>query len=115
MHVGFHSLAKSSNFEFLTILYGRSPLSDESKNCLNILCNYTMTHYAILTIKQQIWILTIPRYGAVEMRSIPAVAPQHNPPSAVNFASLKKRQSFRKNVEKIDFSSFLVRNILLVW
>ena len=94
MHVGFHSLAKSSNFEFLTILYGRSPLSDESKNCLNILCNYTMTHYAILTIKQQIWILTIPRYGAVEMRSIPAVAPQDNPTIGSKFCIFKKEAIF---------------------
>ena len=31
--------------------------SSESKNCLNILCSYTMTHYTILTIKQQILML----------------------------------------------------------
>ena len=37
--------------------HDRSPLSSESKNCLNILCSYTMTHYTILTIKQQILIL----------------------------------------------------------
>ena len=46
-------------FNFRQSLYGRLPLSSESKNCLslNILCNYTMTHYTILTIKQQILIL----------------------------------------------------------
>ena len=32
------------------ILYGRSPLSSESKNCLNILCNCTMTHYTVSEI-----------------------------------------------------------------
>jgi len=57
IHVGPQRLAQSSNFKFSTILYGRSPLSSESKNCLNILCNYTMTHYTILTVKQQILIL----------------------------------------------------------
>ena len=33
----------------------------ESKNCLNILCNYTITHYTILTIKQQILVLKTSR------------------------------------------------------
>jgi len=44
----------TSFFKFSTTLHGRSPSSSESKNCFNILCNYTMTRYTIFIIKQQI-------------------------------------------------------------
>ena len=43
-------------------LQKKKVLSSESKNWLNIPCNYTMTHYTILTIKQQILILTTAVY-----------------------------------------------------
>ena len=37
-----------------TVWIGFYPLFWESKNCLNIFCNYTMTRYTIMAIKQQI-------------------------------------------------------------
>jgi len=40
-------------------LIWQMPPSSESKSCFNILCNYTMTHYTILTIKQQILIVKL--------------------------------------------------------
>jgi len=38
-----HAWCKIQISKFCQILYGRSPPSSESKNCFNILCNYTMT------------------------------------------------------------------------
>ena len=38
-----HAWRKVQIFKFCQILYDRSPPSSESKNCFNILCNYTMT------------------------------------------------------------------------
>jgi len=43
----------------VVILYSSQQLDGYMKNCFNIPCNYTMTHYTIFTIKQQILILKL--------------------------------------------------------
>jgi len=58
IHIGSRAWHKFRFFfKFSTILYGGQPLSWESKNCLTVFCNYTITYYTILSIKHQVLML----------------------------------------------------------